>query len=153
MGISLKSIVEEIEKELSEMSTTASAEGYATPHAFAGSNKNWKGGKNGVKSMPKPSDRETNEVDEDDPAKLQEARSRYLNFRDSDQSKTDASKASYVILEIKKMMSEVDYLMDLVTRFKNEKDITASDYWKRSTNDIQIIKKTLKLLLRKANGL
>lgn len=88
----------------------------------------------GIAKHSMPPQRDSNIVDELNPAKVNEARSRYLNFRDSDTYKRPKSKVSYAVLEIKKMLKEVEYLVDITNKLKNETGTTES--WKRTPKDL-----------------
>jgi len=138
--ITVKQILKEIEDEINEISTTAGAPGYQTPNAFSGKEGDEESDrmkKIAKRSMPDMSDRESNVVDIDNPTnQLKEGRSKYYNYRDSKTYKKPASKISFTISQIKKMMTEVEYLTKITTRLKQENDVSASKYWKRSVIDL-----------------
>jgi len=76
---------------------------------------------------------------------LDEGRSRYRNFRESDLMKNHA-KVSYGIREAKKMLGEVEYLLNLCERLKTEGGIATNSLWKRTQPDMKEIHKRLKAI-------
>ena len=156
----LKSIIKQIikeqllgEEQLEEISSTGAASGYQTPNAFSGKDAGWKGAEFGEDSMPNPNERKSNAVDEEHPDKLDEARGRYYNFKESAKYKKPQSKISYVVSEIKKMLKEVNYLVDVSSRLKNESGVESSSMWKRSRKDLQQIESFTRAITQKLKGL
>lgn len=160
----LKELIKEIisEELLDEINSVGGPAGAAsgdisTPYAFKKSG----GGpdeeeSDRMKSIAKhsmPPQRESNLPDSDDPAKLNEARSKYKNFKESDAYKNSRSKLSYAVLEVKKMMREVNYLVDVANRLKLEDDIPSDRYWKRTAKDLFEIEQFAKSITKKARGL
>jgi hypothetical protein len=152
---SLKAIIKQIIKEelLDEISTTGGASGGEgppeTPYAFSKrggdseSEETDKMKKIAKDSMP---ERDSNVVDIHNPAKLDEARARYYNFRESNQYKKPHSKVSYVVQEIKKMLKEVDYLANISTRLKSEANVGIAEYWGKTEKDLtEIVMYTKKI--------
>jgi hypothetical protein len=76
---------------------------------------------------------------------IHEGRSRYRNFKDSDLMKNHA-KVSYGIREAKKMLGEVEYLLNLCERLKTEGGIATNSLWKRTQPDMKEIHKRLKAI-------
>ena len=159
----LKLLIKEIIKEefLDEMTSTAGNPGGAgpisTPNAFSGKSKktqvSHRGADLGDKSMPKPSERETNVVDEEHPDELNEAYSKYRRFKESPKYKQPHSKVSYVTLEMKKMLREVDFLVNIATKLKNEEDIPTNRLWKRTSRDLHEIEKFSRSIINKIKTL
>jgi hypothetical protein len=151
----LKELIKEIIKEelLDEMSTTGATPGYMTPNAFSGGKVKWRGGEYGTDSMPNPHERDVDEVDEEDPAKLDEAYSRYRRFKESAAYKKAPSKVSYVVMEIKKMLKEVDYLVNISNKLKQESDVTTDAMWNRTSKDLMEIDQYVQEISRKAKDL
>jgi ribosomal protein L37AE/L43A len=74
---------------------------------------------------------------------LNEGRSRYRNFKESDLMRNHA-KISYGVNQAKKMLSEVEYLLNICERLKTEANIKNSNLWKRTQPDMKEIHKRLK---------
>ena len=161
----LKNLIKQILQEelIDEMSTTGGAAG-----AGSGAIQRkdfWKPGKgtnpnedesdamkkNAKKSMPPQ--RNSNIVNEEDPADLNEARSRYKNFKTSEKYKKPHSKLSYAVLEMKKMLREVNFLVDVATRLRTETDVPTSKYWNRTVTDLLEIEKFAKQISKKTRNL
>jgi hypothetical protein len=146
----LKDLIKElIRKELDEISTTGASTGYNTPNAFAGGKVGWRGTDMGEESMPNTDERKSKAVDDMHPDVLEEARSRYKNLKESDVYKKPASKVSYLCLEMKKLMREVDYLVDISTRLKTECDVNSGMYWGRTQQDLAEIFEYTKRISKK----
>lgn len=94
-----------------------------------------------------------NIVDENDPARVNEARSRYKNFKTSDAYKNSRSKLSYAVLEMKKMMKEVNFLVDVAGKLRLEDDIPTERYWKRTAQDLFEIEQYAKAISKKTKFL
>lgn len=135
---------------ITETTTTGSVAGYNTPYSFSKNrNGNVKAATTLGMTLAKndgrwkaKNNKDTNNINEI----LDESRSRYMNFKESDSYKKPSAKVSYVIGQIKKMMKEVNYLTQISSRLKNEAGITPNNYWKRSIMDIQEIENQLKEL-------
>jgi len=150
----LKNLIKEfIREELDEISTTGATPGYNTPNAFSGKSVKWRGGDLGANSMPHPEERKRKEVDDEDPGNLSEAYSKYKRFKESNTYKKHNSKVSFLAMEIKKMLKEVDYLVKISNKLKNEADISPDNLWKRTTRDLQEIGMYSKKISQNIQGL
>jgi hypothetical protein len=146
----LKRIIKEIIKQkLGEMSTTAATPGYNTPNAFSSRTLKWRGEEYGEESMPNPSERKRKAVDEEDPGNLSEGYSKYRRFKESQAYKKPASKVSYAVMEIKKMLKEVDYLVNITNKLKTESDVTTDSMWGRTARDLMEIDRYAKQISQK----
>lgn len=156
----LRELVEEV---LKEMSTTGGVAGYQTPNAFAGKGDAARKRKLAADSMPggkvvrdidEMDEKVTADVEVEEPSmvirRLREGRSRYRNFRESSVMKNH-SKVSYGIREVKKTLTEVEFLIGLCERLKLETNVDQSHLWKRSKQDIAEIHGRLKNIARKVN--
>lgn len=131
---------EEIRKILSEMSTTGNVAGYLTPLAFRGnSEKNvarlkkiatqlgYELTPKGKQQMSSPADKmeivrkELNPLDEN----------RYYAYR-NDTSMKPHQKLGKAISEINRQLTEIQKLIKMNTRLKNEYNIDSSKMWKRT---------------------
>lgn len=146
----IKSLIRELAKEVvDEMTATGAVGGYMTPNAF-GKNPNKK--KVAARSMP--GGKVVGDLDTDDTTvgenesmvirrQLEEGRSRYRNFKESDLMKNHA-KVSYGIREAKKMLREVEYLLNICERLKTECGYNKDNLWRRTQPDMQEIQTRLK---------
>ena len=67
---------------------------------------------------------------------VEEGKSKYKNFKDSDLMKNHR-KVSLGIKEAKKMLGEVEYLLGICERLKNECDIPMENLWKSTAPDMK----------------
>jgi hypothetical protein len=164
-----KSILRELVEEImDEMSTSGAAGPYSTPFAFSGGKKDNRHMKKiAADSMPggevigeeivasvKVSDvlDETDRVntlnvpDTEPDAAITEGR--YHNFKSSNVMKNH-SKVSYGLREAKKILGEIEMLLNLCERLKLETNIDQSQLWKRSKQDIREVHGKLKNIARK----
>ena len=81
---------------------------------------------------------------------VMEARSRYRNFKESDMMKNHA-KISYGIRESKKMLREVEYLVEICERLKTECGYSTDNLWARTRPDMLEIHKRLKEIAKRIN--
>jgi hypothetical protein len=155
-------IRELIEEVLKEMTATGAVAGYMTPNAFRGHRSKKKSAE---RSMPggkvvgtedESDDTTIGESDENERLPMirrgavQEGRSRYRNFKESDLMKTH-SKISYGINQSKKMLEEVEYLLGICERLKTECDVPSNNLWARTRPDMKQIHQRLKEIARRIN--
>lgn len=155
MAQDLKALIREITKEvIDEMTATGAVAGYQTPNAFG---KNPKKKKDTERSMPGGTvvgdiDTDNTTVGENESMmirrSLEEGRSRYRNFKESDLMRNHA-KVSYGINQAKKMLREVEYLLNICERLKTECDIPTNNLWKRTKPDMTEIHKRLKEIAKR----
>ena len=81
---------------------------------------------------------------------INEARSRYRNFKESDMMKNHA-KISYGINQAKKMLGEVEYLLNICERLKTECGYNTDNLWARTRPDMQEIHRRLKEIAKRIN--
>jgi len=156
-------IRELVEEVLEEMSATSAVAGYMTPAAFRG-HKSKK--KTAEKSMPGgkvvgKEDTDDTTIGEGDneslptirrDAHIMEARSRYRNFKESDMMRNHA-KVSYGLMEAKKMLREVEYLVGICERLKTECGYSNDNLWKRTRGDMVEIHQRLKEIAKRINNM
>ncbi len=87
-----------------------------------------------------------------DKTAVTEGRSRYRNFKESDLMKNHA-KISYGVNQAKKMLSEVEYLLNICERLKTEAGVPTTNLWKRTKPDMQEIHKRLKAIAKKIHNM
>jgi len=155
-----KQIIRElVEEVIEEMTATGAVAGYMTPAAFRG-HKSKK--KTAERSMP--GGKVVGKEDTDDTTVgegetltirrgsgvMEEGRSRYRNFKESDMMKNHA-KISYGINQSKKMLGEVEYLVGLCERLKTECGYSNDNLWKRTRGDMLEIHQRLKHIAKRIN--
>jgi len=155
-----KQIIRElVEEVIEEMTGTGAVAGYMTPAAFRGKKSKKKSAERsmpGGKVVGKEYTDDTT-VGEGETLTLrrevsvmEEARSRYRNFKESDMMKNHA-KISYGINQAKKMLGEVEYLIGICERLKTEADIPTSNLWARTQPDMKEIHNRLKEIAKRIN--
>lgn len=82
--------------------------------------------------------------------RMEEGRSRYRNFKESDMMKNHG-KISYGINQAKKMLGEVEYLLNICERLKTECDVPTSNLWARTQPDMKEIHRRLKEIANRIN--
>ena len=82
--------------------------------------------------------------------KINEARSRYRNFKESDMMRNE-TKISYGIREAKKMLREVEYLVSICERLKTECGYSNDNLWERTRGDMVEIHQRLKEIAKRIN--
>ena len=158
MNDAKKIIRELVEEVIEEMTATGAVAGYQTPAAFRG-HKSKK--KTAERSMP--GGKVVGKEDTDDTTvgegesltvrrdlNIMEARSRYRNFKESDMMKNHA-KISYGINQAKKMLGEVEYLVELCEKLKTECGYSTQNLWARTQPDMKEIHARLKEIAKKIN--
>jgi hypothetical protein len=159
MSTDAKQLIRElVEEVLDEMTSTGAVGGYMTPAAFRG-HKSKK--KTAERSMP--GGKVVGKEDTDDTTvgegerltvrrdvDIMEGRSRYRNFKESDMMKNHA-KISYGINQAKKMLGEVEYLVELCEKLKTECGYSTQNLWARTQPDMKEIHARLKEIAKKIN--
>lgn len=149
----LRELVEEV---IEEMTSTGAVAGYQTPAAFRG-HKSKK--KSAERSMPGgkvvgKEDTDDTTVGEGETLTLRRdigiMEGRYRNFKQSDVMKNHA-KISYGINQAKKMLGEVEYLLNICERLKTETNVKTENLWKRTQPDMKEIHSRLKEIAKRIN--
>lgn len=123
-------IREVIEDVFNEVSTSASAGEYGTPFAFSGTGDPI----DGKKKKPVP-------FDGNGPL-IPEARSHYNEFKE-DPSGNNVQKIGRSIAGITKSLLEMEKVLKLCIRLKNESKTNHSEMWKRTQNNVTKIEKKM----------
>ena len=135
----LKEIIRElIRKELSEASVTGDIAGYQTPYAFTGKSAK------GKKKKKKISTNSTgyNVVKE----------GKYHDYR-NDESLTPKQKIGRSMREIRDSLNELNKLVKMNVRLKNELNVDSSSYWKNTHKALNKISERLVKLANKVGQL
>ena len=135
----LKEIIRElIKKELDEASTSAATPGYQTPYAFTGKSAK------GKKKKKKISTNSTgyNVVKE----------GKYHDYR-NDESLTPKQKIGRSMREIRDSLNELNKLVKMNVRLKNELNVDSRSYWKNTHKALNKISERLVKLANKVGQL
>ena len=151
-------IRELVEEVLDEMTSTGAVGGNMTPAAFRGHKSKKK-----TAERSRPGGKVVGKEDTDDTTVgegerltvrrdvgIMEGRSRYRNFKESDMMKNHA-KISYGINQAKKMLGEVEYLLNICERLKTEADVPTKSLWARTQPDMKEIHGRLKEIAKRIN--
>ncbi len=148
----LRELVEEV---IEEMSTSAAAGPYMSKNAFRGGRskdavaaRSMPGGKVVKTKHDETDDTTVNEEGEGLLVKRELEEGRYRNFR-QDESMRSHTKVCFGIAEAKKMLREVEFLMDIVERLKTEDGVDKEQLWKRTRKDLSEINKRTKAIARR----
>ena len=135
----LKEIIRElIKKELEEASTSAATPGYQTPYAFSGGRK---------KDKKKKKKIATNSTGY---SKVNEGR--YHQYR-NDESMTPKQKIGRSMREIRDSLNNLDKLVKMNVRLKNELNVDSRSYWKNTHKALNKISERLVKLANKVGQL
>ena len=135
----LKEIIRElIKKELDEASTSAATPGYQTPYAFTGKSAK------GKKKKKKISTNSTgyNVVKE----------GKYHDYR-NDESLTPKQKIGRSMREIRDSLNELNKLVKMNVRLKNELNVDSRSYWKNTHKALRRVSERLVKLANKVGQL
>ena len=131
----LEELIQEVENELDEATTTAGVDGYQTPFAFgAGRKKDKKKKDDIVKSATGYS-----RVDE---AKVKRPVNRWLELK-NDETMHPHKKMAMGLKELKYQLRETEKFFNWYNKIKTMNELDSNQYWKRTNNHIYKIKERL----------
>lgn len=135
----IKNLVEEIEndEEIEEISTTASADGYKTPHAFGKPENEKEKGKRMADIVGY--------------TQVNEATNRYHQLRKDEG--TPNQKIGKGIREMRKQIQEIEKFVEWYSKIKTESDLDSSQYWKRTQRHLNVIRERLNKISQKIQNL
>ena len=135
----LKEIIRElIRKELGEASTSSATPGYQTPFAFTGKS---------AKGKKKKKKISTNSTGYD---VVKEGK--YHNYR-NDESMTPKQKIGKSMREVRNSLTELNKLIDMNVKLKNELNVNSQSYWKNTHKALNKISERLVKLANKVGQL
>ena len=135
----LKEIIRElIKQELEEASTSAATPGYQTPYAFSGGRKKDKDKKKKIATNSTG----YNKVNE----------GRYHDYRNDD-TMTPKQKIGRSMREIRDSLNELNRLVKMNVRLKNELNVDSRSYWKNTHKALNKISERLVKLANKVGQL
>lgn len=121
-----------IKKQLSELNSTSNIDGYSTPYAFNKSGDE-KTHKKNIKNRAEVFDYEF--TDEEKNNTISEGKSLFHLFRDHPDY-TPVQKIGVTIREINKNLREIEKLIVVAEKFKNETKTDSKKYWKTTNKFI-----------------
>ena len=134
----LKEIIRElIKKELEEASTSAATPGYQTPYAF---------------SDPKKDKKKKKKRDTGSTGYSYVSEGRYHQYR-NDESMTPKQKIGRSMREIRDSLNNLDKLVKMNVRLKNELKVDSRSYWKNTHKALNKISERLVKLANKVGQL
>ena len=134
----LKEIIRElIKKELEEASTSAATPGYQTPYAF---------------SDPKKDKKKKKKRDTGSTGYSYVSEGRYHQYR-NDESMTPKQKIGRSMREIRDSLNNLDKLVKMNVRLKNELNVDSRSYWKNTHKALNKISERLVKLANKVGQL
>ena len=135
-------IRELIQQELDEITTSDAAGPYMTPNAFTGGPNKGKAHRRKLAQMAgyTLADKDLDDEDLDDA--LNEARSRYANYK-ADDTATPKQKIGKAMRQVNSALDEMNNVLAMNSRLKTESNMEASQLWKRTAN--QLVKMESKL--------
>ena len=134
----LKEIIRElIKKELEEASTSAATPGYQTPYAF---------------SDPKKDKKKKKKRDTGSTGYSYVSEGRYHQYR-NDESMTPKQKIGRSMREIRDSLNNLDKLVKMNVRLKNELNVDSRSYWKNTHKALNKISERLVKLAYKVGQL
>ena len=134
----LKEIIRElIRKELGEASTSAATPGYQTPYAF---------------TDPKKDKKKKKKRDTDSTGYSYVSEGRYHNYR-NDESMTPKQKIGKSMREVRNSLTELNKLIDMNVKLKNELNVNSQSYWKNTHKALNKISERLVKLANKVGQL
>ena len=134
----LKEIIRElIKKELEEASTSAATPGYQTPYAFSG---------------PKKDKKKKKKRDTGSTGYSYVSEGRYHQYR-NDESMTPKQKIGRSMREIRDSLNNLDKLVKMNVRLKNELNVDSRSYWKNTHKALNKISERLVKLANKVGQL
>ena len=157
MSTDAKQLIRElVEEVLDEMTSTGAVGGYMTPAAFRGHKSKKKSAERSMPGGKVVGKEDTDDTTVGEGERLTVRRDigimegRYRNFKQSGVMENHA-KISYGINQAKKMLGEVEYLLNICERLKTETNVKTENLWKRTKPDIKEIHSRLKEIANRIN--
>lgn len=127
-----------IKKELEEATTTASVPGYLTPYAFRGNAAKTKArakhiatATTGFKLTPKGEEEADRPADKMEIVKKELSENKYYEYK-NDPTKSAHQKIAEAISQLNRSLEEVERVIRMNSRLKNESGIASEQLWKRT---------------------
>jgi hypothetical protein len=133
----IEELIQEVENELDEATTSGAAGAYSTPNAFSdGGSKDKKLKKKIATQLGMKLVGKVNE------AKIQRPVNRWLAIK-NDETKHPHKKMAMGLKELKYQLAETQKFFNWYNKIKSMNELDSSDYWKRTNKHIYKIKERL----------
>ena len=134
-------IIQEVEQELDEATTTAGVDGYQTPFAFDGGRD--KDNKKQKRNIDVTGYTKVKDIDESlNEAKVKKPVNRWLELKNDD-TMTANKKMAMGLKELKYQLAETEKFFNWYNKIKNINELDSDKYWKRTNKHIYKIKERL----------
>ena len=135
----IEELIQEVEKELDEATTTGNVDGYQTPHAFSRKSDKERRKKNATQLGYTLVD---NNVDNITEAKIKRPVNRWLELK-NDETMHPHKKMAHGLKELKYQLAETEKFFRWYNQIKTMNELDSTGYWKRTQNHIYKIKERL----------
>ena len=161
MSQDAKQIIRElVEEVIEEMTGTGAVAGYQTKFAFGKGDRTKKIAKGSMPGGKVVGEKESDDTSMEESAEslptirrdvdIMEGRSRYRNFKESDVMRNEA-KINLAVQEAKKMLKEINFLLNITERLKVESGVSNKNYLTRTVPNLIEINRQIKEIAKKIN--
>ena len=137
---------EEEQDSIEEMNTTGNIAGYQTPHAF--DDEDEEGHAKKIKDKAEVFDFKSTTNGKENTVKLNEGKSLYHIFRDHPDYSPE-QKVGVTVREVNKLLTEIEKLLRVSSRFKSEANLKTDKFWKTTTRYMSSIDEKIFRISRK----
>ena len=135
----IEELIQEVEKELDEATTTGNVDGYQTPHAFSRKSDKERRKKNATQLGYTLVDDNVDNITE---AKIKRPVNRWLELK-NDETMHPHKKMAHGLKELKYQLAETEKFFRWYNQIKTMNELDSTGYWKRTQNHIYKIKERL----------
>jgi hypothetical protein len=135
----IEELIQEVEKELDEATTTGNVDGYQTPHAFSRKSDKERRKKNATQLGYTLVDDNVDNITE---AKVKRPVNRWLELKNDD-TMHPHKKMAMGLKELKYQLAETEKFFRWYNQIKTMNELDSTGYWKRTQNHIYKIKERL----------
>ena len=135
----IEELIQEVEKELDEATTTGNVDGYQTPHAFSRKKDNERRKKNATQLGYTLVDDNVDNITE---SKVKRPLNRWLELKNDD-TMHPHKKMAMGLKELKYQLAETEKFFRWYNQIKTMNELDSTGYWKRTQNHIYKIKERL----------
>ena len=141
---------ESSQNSIEELTATANVDGYQTPFAFSNNTEDEHG--EDMKDTAEVFDFKKTENDSPNTVKLEEGKSLYHLLRDhSDYS--PAQKIGVTVREVNRLLTEIEKLLRVSSRFKTETKVGTEKFWKTTNRYLSNIDEKIFRILNKVKDI
>ncbi len=151
----VRNIIQEIleeDSDINEINTTANIDGYQTPFAFSGDDDDEESHKKKIKSRAEVFDFKSTENKKENTVSISEGKSLFHLYRDLNDY-TAEQKLGITVREINKLLTEIEKLANISSRFKIEKSVNNEKMWKTTNRYLTKLDEKIKRISSKIREL